>query len=133
MAELGVAASIIAIIQITQTTLKFLRDTRDAPQEQRDLFAEVSSLRGVLETLNDQACDLDEDDSWRSILKLLEDPLKKISEILTKLNKGLQSAGLRRLGRTVAWPFQKVEYKSIINGIERQKTIILLALQNDQA
>lgn len=132
MAELGVAASIIAIIQITQTTLKFLRDARDARQEPRHLVAEVSSLRGVLETLNDQARDLDHDDSWPSTLKLLEDPLKKIKDILTKLNHGLQSAGFRRLGRAVAWPFQKEEYKNIISGIERQKTIILLALQNDQ-
>ena len=39
--------------------------------------------------------------------------------------------GLKKVGKTLAWPFQEREMKEILGSTERLKTLFLLSLQND--
>lgn len=37
----------------------------------------------------------------------------------------------QKIGRILAWPFKKQEAKDLLDSIERQKSLFVLALQND--
>jgi len=51
---------------------------------------------------------------------------------LKRLEKKLvPSKGWKKVSTTITWPFQKEEVKELLDTIERQKTLLILAQQND--
>ena len=59
-------------------------------------------------------------------------PLEQFKIALEHLASKLAPVdGLRKVGKALAWPFQKTEIQDILNMIERQKSLFNLALQND--
>ncbi|KAI9770937.1 MAG: hypothetical protein M1840_002641 [Geoglossum simile] len=114
---LSISASIVALLQLSATVIRFLRDVKDAPDDLKRLTIEdlVDLGETGLETVQS--------------LSVLNGPLEQCQSTLKRLTKKLDPAsGFRKM---LAWPFQKEEVRDILGMIERQKMLFSLALQND--
>jgi len=142
MAEpLSLAASIIAVIQVTSSVVSLCYDYRssvkNASKEMKQLTDEITSLRDILET----------------ILKLVDDgashPQLSTLQILTKKDglllkckaemeivqsdlKPSPSGGLRAMARTLKWPYAKGDVEKKVEQLNRLKSSLTLALTTDQ-
>ncbi len=112
--------------------VQYLSDVKDASQERSKLLLEISSSTGILFTLKDLAA---LDAKWLNTVKALgtpNGPLEAFQRALETLAAKLKPAiGLKKVGKSLAWSFQKAEVKDALATIERQKTVFILALQND--
>ena len=129
---LSVTASIVTLLQLSTTVVKYLSNVRDAPDELKSLIVEVSSIKGLLSTLQDLA---QPGETWLATVQSLNasnGPLEQLQSALGRLDKKLAPVvGWRKTRKALAWPFQKEEIKDILSVIERQKALLGLALQND--
>jgi hypothetical protein len=132
---LSISASIVAILQLAGTVMQYLIDVRGAPDDRQRLLVEISSINGVLYTLKDQAERTQWGNPWSNTMRSLNQskgPLEQFKTALDQLARELSPVeGLKKVGKALTWPFQKGEIKAILNSIERQKTLFILALQND--
>ena len=129
---LSVTASIISVLQLTGTIIRYLGNVQDATGYKTRLLLEVSGAKGVLETLRDLSQESVQGDPILSTLGLLGEPLKHLESTLRKLENALAPAqDLRKLGKAFKWPFEKGEIMDILGNIERQKMLFGLALQAD--
>lgn len=63
----------------------------------------------------------------------LTGPLDQCQMALKRLAAKLAPGhGIWKLGKEMAWPLQKAEIKEILDVIERQKSLFIIALNNDQ-
>ena len=136
MDPLSISASITALLELTSTVVRFLNEVKGASEDRRIVLAEVASVSGILYTLQDEVDQAKQGDRWSSTLCSLnvpEGPLPQIRKALERLSSKLASpaTGLRKLGKSMIWPFQKEEIKEILGSIERQKGLLTLARQND--
>lgn len=129
---LSVTASIIAVLQLTGTVVRYLGNVQDATGYKSRLLLQVSGAKGVLETLRDLSQESVQGDPFLLTLGLLQEPLKHHEVTLQRLETALAPAqGLKKLGKAFKWPFEKSEIVDILGSIERQKTLFGLALQAD--
>jgi hypothetical protein len=132
---LSISASIIAILQLTGTVVQYLRDIEGASEDRQTVLNEVSSNSGVLSLLKELADRLSLDDDWFITIKSLYGPggaLEKYEVMLQRLAAKLKPAeGMKKLGKSLIWPFQKGEIREILNSMQRQHNLFNLALQND--
>jgi hypothetical protein len=131
---LSIAASITAILQFTSTVVQYLIDAGNASEDRRELLNEVSSASGFLFVLKELAERVQWTDPCSTSIRALNvqnGPLEQFKGAMKRLESKLRADGLNKVGKTLAWPFQKKEIKDILHTIERQKTLFVLALQND--
>lgn len=136
MAELvSLTASIVALLQISMSAVSYLNDVKDGPQEKKRLLLELSSVSGLLYTLKDQASRADAGEEYLDNIKCLDvpnGPLAQFKSALERLTTKLQpGVGWKRVGKALAWPFEREEIVDILGTIERSKTYFSLALQGD--
>jgi hypothetical protein len=131
---LGVAASIISVLQLAQTIIKYLQEVKDASDSRESLLEEIKSAVKILETLAD--LDLKSEATlrrWSRTFDLLQAPLGRFSVSLSRLERRfMPSKGSAKVKDALKWPFQAAEIKQVINSMERQKTLFVLALQRDE-
>lgn len=129
---LSITASIIAVLQLTSSILQVLNDVQCAYEGHAKLHAEIKSAKYILETLKNLSQDDKLGFAWEKTLLLLEDPIKDFSEALETLLRKLKPAhGVKKIGQAISFPFEKKEVTSILQSIERQKSLFALAIQND--
>jgi hypothetical protein len=132
MDPISFCASLVTLIQLSKTTIKYLRGLRDAPDDLRTLMIEVSQIKGLLSELQDFS---EPDETWLVMVQSLstpDGPLEQYRSLLECLEQKLASlVGSGRARMALVWPFQKGEVKDILCAIERQKSIFGLALQNN--
>jgi hypothetical protein len=133
MAEpLGIAASIIAVLQLTASVIEYLQAVHDAPKDRISFLSEVSGLHHLLLALQDRVDNTNAEDLWRTQVRQLgvrDGPLDQFKSHLERLvSKFGPAAGLRR---RLTWKFNKAEIEGIISKIERIKMLVSLALTND--
>ena len=138
MVGLGEAASVVAVIQISERILslctKYYLKVRDAKEDIKRLQGEVEGLRDVL----------------KKVLELVEGPgaarlptsgllagrIQQCSSELQDLGNRLdpaQKGAMKRLGfRALKWPFTGEDVNKSIAMLERHKTTLNLALNADQ-
>jgi hypothetical protein len=113
--------------------IKYLNDVKDASKERNRILLEISSITGILFSLKDLAA---LDVKWLNTVKALavpNGPLEMFQTALETLVKKLEPAvGVKGIQKTLAWSFERREVKNALAIIERQKTVFILALQNDQ-
>ncbi|KAF7502216.1 hypothetical protein GJ744_006438 [Endocarpon pusillum] len=136
MAEpLGIVASIIAVLQLTTTAVKYLNDVKDGPSERVRILAEISTIRGLLHTFKDFAESTEPGDTSLATIKSLnvpDGPLDQFKAALERLLSKLKPAhGVKKVARALTWSLEKGEVITILSQIERQKALFLLARQND--
>ena len=141
MDPLSVSASIIALLQMTSKVIKYINDVKGFSSERKGFIIELNGINIVLIQLQssaeeaEQAAELGEVDGWSDSLKSLnrpDGPLKLLEQTLRTLQTRLApTQGVKSVKKALTWPFQKDEAKELIATIERQKTLLNMARQND--
>jgi hypothetical protein len=139
---LSVAASVIAVVQITGTVITYLEAVKDAPKERKRILEEVTSTHYLLFRIKDQYNIKDTgdgapkwDEEMAETMRWLScpnGPLEQFKRAMETLSAKLKpSHGLQKFGKSVIWPFKKEEIKDLLQTMERQKTLFTIALQMD--
>jgi hypothetical protein len=136
---LGVTASIIAVLQLSSTVLGYLVDVKDASANRKSLIREISFTRGILSTLNETVDDARvSDETWSATIRSLEDPdgplrllTTTLQQLATTLEDSASTTGIKKSANLLRWPFKQSEVEKILRVIERQKSTLSLALEND--
>ena len=133
---LSIAASIIALLQLTSTVTQYLKDASGGSEDRIRLLDEVRGTVCLLEMLKDRVDDVSIRDTWLDTMRSLDvrhGPLSQFKEALERLIQKLVPSGrMRQVAQTFKWPFDKSEIIEILGKIERLKALFGLALQNDQ-
>ncbi|KAK6703622.1 hypothetical protein SNK04_013552 [Fusarium graminearum] len=137
MEALGVAASVIAVVDIS---VKLLQVCSNYAKEIKHAEAEIKDLRHEVANLHDTAT---------KVKTLIEGPqgakltasqdfahiVKECLDILTEVGRKLQPSskrGFRRLGfKSLKWPFQSEDVHRTIGRINRCHNSLSLVLQVD--
>ncbi|KAL2039110.1 hypothetical protein N7G274_008159 [Stereocaulon virgatum] len=132
---LSVSASIITILDLTTAAIQYIRDIAHAPKECSEILTEVCANSGILSALRHNVSQARDDQTWMATIQWLsvsDGPLARFRVALEcLLSRVGPTNGLRKVGRLLTWPFKKEEARDILNSIERQKSLFILALQND--
>jgi len=133
MAEpVGFAASIITLVDLTNKVFEYMNDAYRSTKERDKIFHEVTGTQEVLRQLQAKA----NSDKWADTMKVLatpQGPLYCLESSLKSLVRGLKPSDsrLETFGKAMIWPFEKREYQYIVSSLERSKSLLILALQND--
>src|SRR5271170_7609968 len=107
MDPLSVTASIIAVLQLGSTVLKYLGDVKDATRDCKSIIDEISSTRGILSALNETVGDAtDSGETWSATIRALGEPdgplvmLKNTLQQLAGIFEGQASAtGIKKAAK----------------------------------
>jgi hypothetical protein len=135
MDPLSITVSVLALIQLTEKVIGYVKQTKDAPKERTRVLREASGLMGLLSTLKDLIDDCHPSDPWlraTSGLATPDGPLDQYKLVLeTLVPKVIPFQGFRKAGQVLAWKFSKEEILSLLSQIERLKSLINIALEMD--
>jgi len=127
MDPLSISASIVALLQLTETVNQYLDSVKRAPKDRRKVLLELSSVKGMLYILQHQADVAEGDDPWSSTLQSLGLPGGPVSQYkvtVESLASKLTSAeGWAKLGKAFTRPFEKEETYGILQALERHKAL----------
>ena len=126
---LSIIGGIAAIAQISTTVVSLIKLAKDASSDRQKLLAEINATTALCQTLNDYV-EINGIESWAETFKTLNQtdngPLSQFKQCLEYLHKKLN-----KKGATLKWPFNKQSVQDILATIERQKSLINVALTND--
>ncbi len=132
MEALGTVASIIAVLQLSETVIKYIVTAKGAKDDRKRLREEIRGCSNILKQLQDNADDSEEGKAWSDTIKALEAPdapLGRLYRTLSLVQTKLQTRD--GIAKILKWPFQEKEVQKIIQSIEREKTLLDIALQNN--
>ena len=131
----GLAASILQIINTTAQIIQYLKDFREAPEERAQIQWEADSLLGLLRGLRDRVEHANQKDPWYVQICSLQGqggPLDHYQSVMIALAKKLEpESGVKKLEKRLLWTFDKKQIKATLDLIERLKSLISLAIQGD--
>lgn len=138
MAEIGVASSIIAVLnlsgQVTILSYEYLAQVKRSSKEIRELIDELDSLQAILKIFETQI--RKNPDSLAPAVQTLcveNGPLEGCLKDLSALKETLTpKGGVREIFERLKWPIRDGEINAIKARLERHKTLFLLALAVDQ-
>jgi hypothetical protein len=124
-------ASIIAILQLSEKVIQYVRDVAGATEERKRLREQVRACSNILLMLKDGMEDSEEGEAWAETVDLLAVPLER-------LRKALELAAIRLHAKTstkekLKWPFREKEVQKLIEAIESEKSLLNIALENNSA
>lgn len=132
MEPLGATASIATLLQLAGAVIKYLSILKNASDDIKALVLELCTIRGLLSTIKDLVTEE----------SMLHESLGGHNGLFSQIESSLQSLASKveptskTIGHSFAqkfrWPLRKEEVKDVLSSIERQKTLLGLALQNDQ-
>ena len=132
MDPLGATASIVTLLQLAGAVIKYLSILKDASDDIKTLVLELCTIRGLLSTIKDLITEE----------SILHESLGGPGGLFGQIESSLQALASKveptsattahKLVQRLRWPPRKEEVKEVLSTIERQKTLLSLALQNDQ-
>ncbi|KAF2497867.1 hypothetical protein BU16DRAFT_506527 [Lophium mytilinum] len=132
---LSVAASIIAVLQLTSKLISYLDDVKDAPKDRDQWAIEASNLSSLLTQLRYRCTETSSNEPWYASVRELgvhNGPLDQYKLALEDLQAKVQKGkGLKDVLHSLQWKFVKKEVKETMMRIERLKTLVQNALQLD--
>ncbi|KAI0887892.1 uncharacterized protein GGS22DRAFT_197834 [Annulohypoxylon maeteangense] len=135
MDALSITASIITILQLSSQAVGYINSASGAKEHRKNLREELRSCESILRQLKDESDDSEEGKAWSDTIKVLESPdgpLGRLSITLDKIVTKLQpKANENKLWQSLKWPFGEKEIGEIIAAIEREKSLLDLALANN--
>ena len=135
MDPISLTASFITIIQLSASVVEYLKQAKNGSRDRIQLREEVRTVACMLQVLNDRAEDAEDLEYNLASLKSLageNGPLNQLKCALELLKSKLAPLGkLKQLSQPLMWPFSKGELKDILGTIERQKSMLSLAMEND--
>lgn len=140
VSAVGFVASIIQLIETTAKVVRYVNAVKDAPTERAQFARHASSLLALLTDLRYRVEDAKSaSETWFVALRSLGvgggplDQLQGQMECLaTKLQPVSNTDRLEKARKALAWTLNKKEIVEALAQIERVKTLVMLALQNDQ-
>ncbi|KAK0123929.1 hypothetical protein ONS95_008919 [Cadophora gregata] len=142
MDPFSITGTLIAVLQVTTTVISICYDYRQgvasASREVLQVSSALNSLRDVLESL---LALIEQSKSDGSVSKLATiellandgGTLESCQQELLRLKKKLEpEAGWRKIRKSLVWPLKETEVKKALEGLERSKSTMLLALSADQ-
>lgn len=137
MEGLAVAASVIAVIDVSAKLVALCRDcfseVKEAKKDIQRFRTEVTTLENILIDLRDLV-----DTADGNKLPVLDTSLKQCQSTLEELVRKLEKAAgkdkmMNQFGwRALKWPFSSNDVQKAIEAIERHKNMFNLALTADQ-
>jgi hypothetical protein len=134
MDPLGVTASIIAILKLTVQVGEGLSAAKDASTDRIQFTADIENLSGLLVALLSRI-DESSADPWPANVQALagQDGLiyqyrLALEELKDKISPG---HGIKKTTKIVFWKKIKDDAERILSKIERLKSLVLIALENN--
>jgi hypothetical protein len=131
----GLLATIIQVIDATATAVQYLNDVRKAPNDRARLAQEATNLLYLLTTMRYEVEKANTADPWFNNIHSLgavNGPLDQFKEVMEDLARKLYpESRLKKFAKDFIWSIDKKECSEILTKIERFKTLILLARQED--
>ncbi|EXJ72482.1 uncharacterized protein A1O5_04987 [Cladophialophora psammophila CBS 110553] len=144
MEAIGVGASLVQIINAAVASIDYLRQVRVSSNERRKLSDEATALRGLLLQLGEKLNQAEQRSNGGSVgTRLLSGPSgqlavlgNSLSELTARLGQSVPQANSVRykfqvIQQKFAWPSERKRCMETLECIERTKTFVLLALQQD--
>jgi hypothetical protein len=137
MDPLSIAASIIAILQLSNKVIGYLNDVKEASKERARCAIEATNLHSLLTNLRYRLEDANADTPWFTAIRALavdKGPLDQFKQTLQLLNDRM-TGGRGHLGMVrdaLMWKFKREEVDRILLSMNRLKTSVSIALQMDQ-
>ncbi|KAK3391226.1 hypothetical protein B0H63DRAFT_411349, partial [Podospora didyma] len=136
MDPLSVSASIIAVLQLSSDVFKYVIGAAGAAKERRRLRTEIIACESVLLQLQDVTDDADGGETdWNEKMVSLRGPNTPLSRLTAALEAvKVKLEPKKRLDMALSalkWPFDEQEVNNLISVIEREKSILQLALTSD--
>jgi hypothetical protein len=135
MDGLSVAASVIAVWQLTNEVIQYLNDVKDAPKECQQCVIEASNLLGPLISLRFRSEQAQIGDPWFEQLRKLnakDGPLDQYKEALELLRTRVEIGdSIQKVKRRLLWRFNKEQVAGILARMERLKSLVSIALEMD--
>ena len=135
------AASIMAVLDLTAEVIKFAKEAKDASAERARLLKDVINIKGSLHSLRSHIETSDPSEPWMHAAQDLTKPggplevykaaLEHLLEKLSPSHTHGKRAMVRRIGSSLVWPFQAGEVSEILATIERQQKLFDLAISLD--
>ena len=135
MDPISLAASLAALIQLSTKAAQYLREIKGGSEDRIRLREEIRGTTCLLEMLQDRVDDADSMEKDLASIYSLKDPGGPMDQLTNALGQLVSSLTpkdrVQRLSRALLWPLAKKEAGDLIQIIERQKTALTLAYQND--
>lgn len=134
MDPLSLTVSITALLEVIGIIIGYLNDVRDASEDRFKFAMELYGLNNLLTVLRNRVKDAT-GDSWFATVRALgveNGPLDQFRSNIVRLASKLEPVdGIEKVKRALTWKFDKTEIVDILSRIERIKTLVSLALEND--
>ena len=135
MDGVSAAASAVAIIELTGKAVLFLSSIKHAPKDRKMCAIEASNLLKLLVDLRFRLEEAQPHEPWYTAVRTLaveNGPFDQYKQALEKLqSKITEGHFLKKLGDALVWPLVKEDVADITSRMERLKTFVLIALEND--
>lgn len=129
------AASVIAVLQLSAKVLSYLNDVKDSSKDRMQCAIEASNLHSLLLALRFRLEGGDGTREWYTAVRSLaveNGPLDQFKQALETLCHKMTDGGrLQKAGEALLWKFKKEEITKILTQMERLKSLIGIALEND--
>ena len=139
MEGLGVAASIIAVVdlsaKVAKLCIQYSLEVTDAKSDISRIHNEVENVGKVVSDVQHLVVGPNgaKLSASKKMLDAVNDCSTQLKTLERKLDPGKTTKAMRRLGiRALKWPFQRKQVDKVIRELERCKGTVLLALQLDQ-
>ena len=132
---ISLTGSLIQMIGTITRTLGYLNDIKNAPRARAQLSQEILSLLSLLMSLRDKVEIADPESPWFNRIRCIglpEGPLEQCKTALDGLDRILNpEMRLKSINKRLIWPLEKKRLSNSLSLIERLKTLISIALQED--
>ncbi|SPO07532.1 uncharacterized protein DNG_10226 [Cephalotrichum gorgonifer] len=135
MDPLSITAGIIAVLQLSSEVVKYITSAKGAKKQRKTLREELRACESILQQLKDEADDSEEGRAWSTTIEALEAPgapLGRLRVALSNVKERLQPQdGMGKSYASLKWPFNEEEIKEIFEMMQREKSLLELALANN--
>ena len=133
VSAIGLVASIVQLISATSKVIKYVDEIKDAPKERASLASEAANLMPLLMALKQRVGTSSSTDPWFSSVKLLGLPGGPLTELQLSMEQlgGKLKSRKKKLSGHLLWPSDRKECITLLAKIERVKSLIGLAMQDD--
>ncbi|KAF2965989.1 hypothetical protein GQX73_g7572 [Xylaria multiplex] len=135
MDPLSMSASIIAVLQLSSDVVKYIIAATGAAKARRSLREEILSCEYVLLQIQDHFDEAGGGTVWLEKIKTLEGPgtpLYRVGIALGALKARLEpKLGWNKALSALKWPFDEVEVEKLVSAIQREKSLLQLALTSN--
>jgi hypothetical protein len=113
MDPLSFSASLLAVLELSATLMKYVNDVRNAPKERAQIGREASNLYALLTSPRFRVEDAQADDPWFTQIKLLAVENGALSQFKTILERLVSKLDSSSKLRDLLWKLNKAEIEKL--------------------